>query len=128
MELHSKFNIGDKVYLLYAHGQRNPIYVKTELFKDKNKKEEFEIESVRIEAGKNYCNINYRFKDFYEMFIPSEYNMFSTKNEALVECKNRNIKSLVGYRDLEKIFTHERKRTKKENEAYEQELKTLENT
>ena len=125
MYLHTKFNIGDKVFLTHSHCQRNPVYIKTELFKDKDGKEEFEVESVKILAGEKYCIITYTLRDFHEIFLPDEHIMFGTKEEALAECNKRSLKSCKGFENLEKVFTHERKRTELENQAYKDEVERL---
>ena len=131
MDIHTKFNVGDKVYILYScgtGGSDKPFYTQRILFHDKNGKEQFIIEGARVQegvSGRAYHNVCYDMKDWHEIFLPDERSIFYSKEEAIKKCHKDNLESCRSFYHLDDMISNI-KRSDEENQKYINEIHRLE--
>lgn len=77
MEIKTKFNVGDKVYIIYLFCSKWKVAL-----------DKYEIIETNIKINNSRLSVNYTMKPTLE--ICSEKYCFATKEEAQKECDKRN--------------------------------------
>ena len=130
MDIHTKFNIGDKVYLVNSHGTKDikdkPFYIMQEIFHDKKGKEQFTITGITVHVNSYNYTIDYDFENWKENFIPNEINIYYNKDMAIKNCNQENLKRCKSFYNIFKNYQIINGLSPEEDKQYQQEIKRLE--